>query len=317
MMNALKDALVNRLYLRVVGETISRKIHEWILNSSPPVRKFVDLLHGTWLGHPFHPVLTDATIGGWLFGSLFGIFSMIPGLRGLRRTAHRLHDLGTLSGIFTALSGIADYSAIKREAVAEGTLHAGTNVVALVLHILSWRARRKDNQQGSLLLALLGTTVATAGAWLGGELVYRLGVGVNHNPSNGGPEKWSDVASNTDLKENIPLRVEVDDEPILLYRHNGQIYAMGAVCTHAGGPLEEGKFDGLCVQCPWHDSVFDLRDGSIVYGPTVFPEPIYEVSVYRQRIRVRRLPQGHTTAIDTERQEITEQPVPTSSHQAQ
>ena len=130
MRNTLNTVIVNWLHLDVIGKAITRKLHEWVINSSPPVRKMVDTFHGGWLGHPLHPVLTDVTIGAWLYGSFFGVLSLIPGLGRLRNKVHNLNNLGTVSALFTALSGLADYSAIKREAVAEGTVHAGTNAVA-------------------------------------------------------------------------------------------------------------------------------------------------------------------------------------------
>jgi nitrite reductase/ring-hydroxylating ferredoxin subunit len=74
---------------------------------------------------------------------------------------------------------------------------------------------------------------------------------------------------------------------VLLYRYGGTVYAISAVCSHAGGPLEEGQFDGFCVQCPWHDSVYDLRDGSVVHGPATFNQPAYRARIYNGQIEIR------------------------------
>ncbi|RPI94216.1 MAG: Rieske (2Fe-2S) protein, partial [Chloroflexi bacterium] len=60
-----------------------------------------------------------------------------------------------------------------------------------------------------------------------------------------------------------------------------------AVCAHAGGPLEAGNFDGFCVTCPWHASVYDVRTGDIVHGPTAFPQPSFEVRVRSGQIEIR------------------------------
>ena len=80
---------------------------------------------------------------------------------------------------------------------------------------------------------------------------------------------------------------QVAGAPVLVYRYRGQVFAMGAVCGHEGGPLEEGSFEGYCVTCPWHQSVYDLRDGSVVHGPTTYAEPIYETRTLGGRIEVR------------------------------
>jgi nitrite reductase/ring-hydroxylating ferredoxin subunit len=85
---------------------------------------------------------------------------------------------------------------------------------------------------------------------------------------------------------------ERDGAPILLYRSYEQIHAMSARCTHAGGPLDEGAVDDFActVQCPWHQSLFRLLDGSVVHGPASIPEPAYDVRVEAGRIEVRRRP---------------------------
>ena len=55
--------------------------------------------------------------------------------------------------------------------------------------------------------------------------------------------------------------------------------AAAATCTHVGGPLDEGERDGTCVQCPWHGSVFDLRDGRVIHGPATSPIRAYETRI--------------------------------------
>ena len=83
------------------------------------------------------------------------------------------------------------------------------------------------------------------------------------------------------------MRVDLDGSPVLFYRYEGQVYAMGAVCGHEGAPLEKGQFDGLCVTCPWHQSVYNLQDGSVVHGPTTYAEPSYETRIRDGRVEAR------------------------------
>jgi nitrite reductase/ring-hydroxylating ferredoxin subunit len=66
------------------------------------------------------------------------------------------------------------------------------------------------------------------------------------------------VASKRELKEGGLLRVEPEGKPIVLAMVNGKIYAMDAVCSHEGGPLEEGKLEGYILTCPWHYAMFDV-----------------------------------------------------------
>ena len=79
----------------------------------------------------------------------------------------------------------------------------------------------------------------------------------------------------------------VDGKHVLLCREGDRIFAIGAVCSHAGGPLDQGKISRGCVQCPWHDSVFDLRDGRIVHGPATQPQPSFETRVSGGRVEIR------------------------------
>ncbi|MEO9294790.1 MAG: Rieske 2Fe-2S domain-containing protein [Nitrososphaera sp.] len=74
---------------------------------------------------------------------------------------------------------------------------------------------------------------------------------------------YQKVANKKDLEEGGLLRVEPGGRPIALAMVNGKIYAVDAVCTHEGGPLDEGKLEGYCLTCPWHYAVFDVRNGRV------------------------------------------------------
>ena len=74
---------------------------------------------------------------------------------------------------------------------------------------------------------------------------------------------------------------------MLLYRDGQKIYGVGAVCPHAGAPLEEGRFNEGEVTCPWHDSVFELCDGHVIHGPATHPLPYYGVRINQGQIEIR------------------------------
>ena len=71
------------------------------------------------------------------------------------------------------------------------------------------------------------------------------------------------VATRKELKEGALLRVEPDGKPIVLIRVDGKVFAMDAVCSHEGGPLEEGTLEGYKLKCPWHYAIFDIRSGKV------------------------------------------------------
>lgn len=62
-----------------------------------------------------------------------------------------------------------------------------------------------------------------------------------------------------DLQEGKLVKVEINDKSIVLSKVNGKFYAMDSVCSHVGGPLEEGELEGTTLICPWHQGKFDIR----------------------------------------------------------
>lgn len=71
------------------------------------------------------------------------------------------------------------------------------------------------------------------------------------------------VANKKDLEEGSLLRVDIDSKPVVLAMVKGQVYAMDAVCSHEGGPLEDGTLEGFELKCPWHYAVFDVRNAKV------------------------------------------------------
>ena len=71
------------------------------------------------------------------------------------------------------------------------------------------------------------------------------------------------VANMKDLKEARLLRVDVEGKPIVLAVVQGNVHAMDAVCSHEGGPLEDGSLEGYELTCPWHYAVFDVRNAKV------------------------------------------------------
>jgi nitrite reductase/ring-hydroxylating ferredoxin subunit len=82
-------------------------------------------------------------------------------------------------------------------------------------------------------------------------------------------------------------RVEFDGKPVLVYREGAEVYAIGATCSHAGGPLNEGKFSRGCVECPWHQSVFYLQNGHVKHGPATHPQPGFEARIQNGKVQIR------------------------------
>jgi nitrite reductase/ring-hydroxylating ferredoxin subunit len=244
-----------------------------------------DALSGSWLGHALHPLLTDITIGTFMSAV------MLDWLGGERSqpAAERLIAIGLASAVPTVSSGYSDWAdtEVANEAVRRiGLVHAATNATAASLFAASWAARR--NGSSGRLLALAGGGALAAAGYLGGHMTLAEGVGVDHTVFEDAAGEWSAVLDDAELREGQMRCVEADGTPVMVARRDGALYALSNHCSHRGGPLHEGTIDGLTVSCPWHDSVFDLRDGALVHGPAAYPQPAWDTRVRDGRIEVRR-----------------------------
>jgi nitrite reductase/ring-hydroxylating ferredoxin subunit/uncharacterized membrane protein len=250
-----------------------------------PKGKARDVLHGTWLGHPLHPVLTDIPIGAWTSALLLDLFGGERG-RGASRT---LVGVGLAAAVPTAVSGAADWTALGEieRPKRVGAVHAVANGSATLFYAASWLARRRGDHRRGTALGLAGAALVGAGGYLGGHLAYRNAVGVDHAHGETGPEEWTDVGNLRELPMREPVRRRVGDADVLLYRIGSTVRAIAATCSHMGGPLERGEIDEECVTCPWHGSTFDLRDGAVVRGPATAPQPSYEVRVVGRTVQLR------------------------------
>jgi nitrite reductase/ring-hydroxylating ferredoxin subunit len=91
----------------------------------------------------------------------------------------------------------------------------------------------------------------------------------------------------SELGEGEMKRIDVDGGRVLVAKRDERIYAIAEVCSHLGGPLAEGKFEGCTVQCPWHGSRFSIEDGSVIDGPATYAQPALDVRVRDGQIEVR------------------------------
>ena len=82
-----------------------------------------------------------------------------------------------------------------------------------------------------------------------------------------------------DLQEGHPLLGHVDGDGVILVRRAGDLFAIGATCSHYGGPLAEGLVVGDTVRCPWHHACFSLRTGEALKAPALNSVSAYAVSI--------------------------------------
>ena len=287
---------------RVIGEFVENQtwldklgepIQNWLLNffgqPGQPNRKLKDVLNGTWLGHPLHPVLTDVPLGSWSGTMLLDLIWLNQESKGVADSADLTLLLGLLGATGAAVTGVTDWSDQIDTDRRVGLVHGLLNGTISIMYLVSLILRRVGQRRAGIALATAGYLTSLFSAYLGGELVFAKGIGVNHVAWEGGSDDFVAVMSVQDLAEGKLTRVDAAGIPAVLLKKGKSIYAIGATCTHMGGPLDEGELKGDVVQCPWHGSCFHMTDGSVVNGPAVYAEPTFAVRVRNGQIELRRL----------------------------
>lgn len=251
----------------------------------PAPGRLKDLLSGTWLGHPLHPMLTDVPIGMWTSALLLDLTGDRDG--GGARAADRLAAAGLVAAVPTMAAGASDWSDYLGGERRVGLVHAVANVVAAGCYGSSLVATRAGAPRVGRGLRLAGFASMMAGGYLGGHLSYTKGVNVNRNAFDHRVQDWTPVLDESDLAEGRPVVVEVEGTPVMVMRDGDGLVALADRCGHAGGPLHEGEVSGGCVTCPWHASTFRLADGGVVHGPATTPQPRFETKVEAGKVLVR------------------------------
>lgn len=266
-------------WTKPLGDLAFRFLH-WFFGLMPAIR---DLLIGRWLGHPLHAVLTDAPIG-ILF--LVIVFDAL----GMPEAAGWALVVGILAMLGAAVAGFADYADTDGKARERATLHSSLMLLALLGYVISlvMRLPAPGNQlfatsdAGPIWVSITSFLILSCGAYVGGDVVYVLGNMVSRHAFRGTGAKWitlepAEVAADGSIPEGKPVKAKLGINQLVLVRQGETILALHDTCAHAGGPLNEGKIVDGTIECPWHASRYELANGHVVRGPSVYDQPAYEV----------------------------------------
>jgi len=244
------------------------------------------LLHGTWLGHPLHPLLTDVPIGGLTIALALDLL----GIAGPGANWATLLGFGGL--IAAAIAGFVDMDETDGKARQYAGVHASLMLVAMTFYLYSVLVRfgyvPGTPYQAATLTAALGYAFLFAGAYIGGDLVFTFGNMVDRHAWRPGGSKWTalDVA---EVPERQPTKAKAGAQTLELVRVGDTITALHDTCAHAGCSLSEGTVVGDTIRCHCHGSRFKLADGSVVVGPATYDQPSFEVRRAEGKLEARRI----------------------------
>ncbi len=277
-----------------LSDTSQHIIQVVVGSQRKPPRRLKSLLNGTWFGHPLHPVITDIPVAAWMITAVFDVLWLISpttfawAARGAEVTV-LLGLLGALGAIVTGLTDWSDTYGAERRV---GLNHALFNALATMLYLVSFVLRLLQAPGDSILTAIIGFVGLASviyAAYLGGDMVFTKGTGVNHTAWEAAGDDYEAVLAVESVEENKLYRVTAAGVPAVLLRQGLQFYAISAMCPHAGGPLDEGALEGDVVECPWHGSRFCMRDGRVLTGPATVNAPRYDVRVRNGQVEIKRM----------------------------
>lgn len=280
------DRLARARTLDPLAEALQRPIKAALAPGGALGPRVNDLLHGVPLRHALHPAITDVPIGAWTVVAALDALEL-GGARRFAAGADAALTIGLLGALGAMATGFAEWSDTAGEPRRLGYVHAVVNGGAFTAYALSAALRLGRKRRPAIGLALAGYAAVSLGAYLGGELSLGANVGVRHTaPPVSPPEDFTPVLDDAALPPDRPTRALLGEIPLLLVRTGGEIRAISAVCTHRGGPLDEGTLEDGCIRCPWHGGRFAL-DGAVRAGPPVFPVARFETRVREGKIEAR------------------------------
>ncbi len=147
------------------------------------------------LGHPVHPMLVVFPLGLLATSVIFDIVHFATGRVEFANVSFWMIAAGLIGGLCAAVFGLLDWTTIPKgtRAAAVGTWHGVTNLVVVILFAISWFLRLAPHSHGAgvgagpFVLSVIGLACALVSGWLGGELVDRLGIGVDPNADPNAP----------------------------------------------------------------------------------------------------------------------------------
>jgi nitrite reductase/ring-hydroxylating ferredoxin subunit/uncharacterized membrane protein len=233
------------------------------------------------LGHPLHPILIPFPFAFLTGTVLFDVLGLVTSSESFWTTGGYLAAAGIASGLLAAVPGVVDFLAVvppHSSAKRRATKHLASNGAALTLFALAWFLRGESPGGLVVLTEVVGFLLLAAGGWMGGTLVYRNQIGVDHRYANagqwnevrveaGGNPRFVPIGSLDDVGVDQMKLLQINQRRVVVARTESGFVAFDDRCTHRGGSLADGVMICGTVQCPWHGSQFDVVTGAVKAGP--------------------------------------------------
>jgi len=252
--------------------------------------------------HPIHPMLVAFPIAFITGAPAFDAAGLIGDWPTSWTVGAYLSVATVVTGLAAAVPGLIDYMYVvppNSSGKKRATLHMVVNVAALALMAVSWAFRDWNTlKPDAVAVALEAVALATVsfGGWLGGTLVYRNQVGVDHRYAQAGkwreqtvegrPDEAVAIEEAGELKVGHMMLLRAGERRLVLARTEDGYAAFDDHCTHRGGSLAGGVLACGRVCCPWHGSQFNVADGSVAAGPAEEPIATYRVEESGGEVRV-------------------------------
>lgn len=244
--------------------------------------------------HPLHPILVGFPIAFFAATLVFDVMGLLTDSAFYHQVAEHLLIAGIGMAVIAAIPGLIDYRyAVPPDSSAKNraSIHAFLNVCMLALFAtaLAYRLTVFNPEPMVYLLLEAGAVIimGTAG-WMGGTLVHRNQIGIDHRYAFAG--KWREVHAEAeegkvnlgaikDLKQDQMMLLHTAGKRIVVAQTDDRFVAFDDRCTHKGASLADGMMICGTVQCPWHGSQFDVVSGTVKAGPAISGISTYQTEV--------------------------------------
>jgi nitrite reductase/ring-hydroxylating ferredoxin subunit/uncharacterized membrane protein len=246
-------------------------------------------------GHPIHPALIPFPLAFLAGSALFDLGGTLLDRPALWTVGGWLALAGVATALLAAIPGFIDY--LKTVPPRSSAKERATKHMIIMLSVVAVFAaacvmRGAPGNQPHIIVVgmkLAGMVLLGVGGWMGGTLVSRNQISVDHRYAEAG--RWNEatfdaqpgkpviIASKDELELNQMKLVHVGGKRVVLARTEKGLVAFDDRCTHKGGSLAGGVMMCGTVQCPWHGSQFSVTTGAVTCGPATAAVKSYRIEL--------------------------------------